>query len=163
MFARMECTEAAEATLLRAAQAAAPREIAAVLGGCVVGATAQVRRVLMLPNEAVDDQASFAVDGVAFTQCEHELRRGGDTFLGFAHSHPHGSTAPSIRDREQLWTECVQVITDGTTWQAFVLDEHRSAHPLAAMPNTVHQEVHHEVHHEVSTHPVGTNDLEQRS
>jgi hypothetical protein len=27
----------------------------------------------------------------------------------------------------------------------------------------VHQEVHHEVHHEVSTHPVGTNDLEQRS
>ncbi|MFT4512217.1 MAG: proteasome lid subunit RPN8/RPN11 [Planctomycetota bacterium] len=132
MFASMECTEAAAASLLRAARAAKPREVAAVLGGRVVGATAQVRRVVMLPNDAIDDKASFSVDGVAFTQCEHELRNSGDTFLGFAHSHPTGSTVPSIRDREQLWTECVQVITDGDTWKAFVIDKDRTVRPLAA-------------------------------
>jgi proteasome lid subunit RPN8/RPN11 len=133
MFASMECTQAAEALLLHAARVAAPREIVAVLGGCVVGTNAQVRRIVMLPNDAGDGDASFAVDSVAFTQCEHELRNSGDTFLGFAHSHPLGSTAPSIRDREQLWTECVQMITDGHTWQAFVLDKNRAAHPLTSV------------------------------
>tara|TARA_R110002072_G_scaffold228234_3_gene385033 strand:- start:1680 stop:2096 length:417 start_codon:yes stop_codon:yes gene_type:complete len=130
MFASIECTGAALAELLRAARAEAPREFAAVLGGRVCDGSADVRRVLRLPNRA-DDHTSFEVDAVAFARCEHELRKTGDTFLGFAHSHPNGSTAPSVRDREQLWTDCVQVITDGYTWQAFVLDAARLVHPLA--------------------------------
>jgi proteasome lid subunit RPN8/RPN11 len=150
MFASMECTQAAEALLLHAARVAAPREIVAVLGGCIAGANAQVRQVVMLPNDAIDGAASFAVDSVAFSQCEHELRNGGDTFLGFAHSHPNGSTAPSIRDREQLWTECVQMITDGHTWKAFVLDKNRAVHPLTALPAP-------------TTHAQPTNHQEQRS
>jgi proteasome lid subunit RPN8/RPN11 len=133
MFASMKCTQEAEALLLQAARTTAPREIAAVLGGSVIGTSAHVRRVMMLPNNAVAGETSFAVDGVEFSRCEHELRNSGDTFLGFAHSHPVGSTAPSIRDREQLWTECVQMITDGYTWQAFVLDKDRTVHPLTSV------------------------------
>ncbi len=128
----MRCTQEAEALLLQAARTTAPREIAAVLGGSVIGTSAHVRRVMMLPNNAIVGETSFAVDGVEFSRCEHELRNSGDTFLGFAHSHPVGSTAPSIRDREQLWTECVQMITDGYTWQAFVLDKDRTVHLLTS-------------------------------
>ena len=132
MFASVECTEAAEAALFEAARAAAPCEFAAVLGGCVRGENALVRRIVQLPNTSTAAEDSFAVDGVAFAQCEHELRQHGETFLGFVHSHPKGGTAPSVRDRQQLWTGCLQMITDGHSWQAFALDEQRAVRALAS-------------------------------
>lgn len=114
---------AAEQLLLQARQHA-PRELVAVLAGEIRATTAVVHCVLPLPNHA-NDHDSFAVDAMAFARCEQQVRRDGHTLLGFAHSHPGGRVALSQRDREQLWTSCVQVVTDGATCQAFLLSEQR--------------------------------------
>ena len=131
MFAAIVWTDPVKAQLQKAARKAAPREMAAVLGGYVADQTAYVQRMLLLPNQSANDD-TFEVDGVAFAQCEHQLRLEHRTFLGFAHSHPEGIAAPSRRDRELLWPDCVQVITDGTNCNAFRLDAERIAHPLSA-------------------------------
>lgn len=135
MFASLECDEGVHAQLLHAASAAAPAEVCAVLGGERVthaerGVTARVLELFVLPNRCDAAHDAFTIDPVAFARCEHALRRSGLQLLGFAHSHPGGSTAPSLRDRAQLWTGCVQVITDGQRADAFVLDAERRVHPL---------------------------------
>jgi proteasome lid subunit RPN8/RPN11 len=129
MFTTIAWHNGAEEQLLLLARQHAPRELLAVLAGEVRGkeiraTTAVVQCVLPLPNDANDDD-SFAVDAMTFARCEQQLRRDGHTLLGFAHSHPGGRVALSQRDREQLWTSCVQVVTDGVTCQAFLLNEQR--------------------------------------
>lgn len=100
-----------------------------MLGGRIGGGTIHIERVLPLPNQSMHDDA-FTVEGSQFARCEHELRESGFAFVGFAHSHPGGHASPSQRDREQLWTDCVQVITNGEQVCAFVLDRNRVAHPV---------------------------------
>ena len=122
-------TEGAREALLGLARAAAPRECAAVLGGRCDGATTYVTDVTALVNRASGDDA-FAVDEREFLRSSRALADRGRTFVGFAHSHPRGSAAPSQRDRDQLWTGCVQLITDGDEVRAFWLDPRRAVHAL---------------------------------
>lgn len=130
MFTAIVWTGDTRSLLTTAYQAATPREFAAVLGGRMEHGTAYVERVLILPNTA-DADDSFCVDTAAFAHCEHELRKTGHGFLGFAHSHVDGFPAPSQRDREQLWTGCLQVIVKKQQVNTFVLDANRNVHPVA--------------------------------
>ncbi len=118
------CGSARDA-LLRAARAAAPRECTAVLGGD----RASVTDVVTVPNVAAAADR-FEVAPADFLAAERELARRGRAFVGFAHSHPGGACAPSTRDRETLWPDCVQLITDGADVRAFRLGRDGAVHPL---------------------------------
>lgn len=52
----------------------------------------------------------FAVDPGDFLRGVAALEAQGLTWLGFTHSHPGGTTAPSSTDVAQLWRDCLQVI-----------------------------------------------------
>ncbi len=122
-------TDAARRALLVAAREAAPRECAAVLGGARGARRTAVTDVLPVPNVAARDDR-FEVSPESFFTAEQELARRGREFVGFAHSHPRGACAPSSRDRETLWSGCVQLITDGEVVRAFRIDGERTVHPL---------------------------------
>ena len=134
MFSNIAYTNAAKADLLAAADRFAPREFAAMLGGravehLVTGSTALVESLLILPNTSLDNE-SFEIDGALFCRYESQIRERGQTFLGFAHSHPTGTTSPSNRDRNELWPNYVQVITNCHRCDAFVINEDRTVHLL---------------------------------
>ena len=63
-------------------------------------------------------------------------RAAGRTWRGFAHSHPDGPATPSSRDREQLWTGCLQVITNPRHINCFFIDDMRVVHSVP-QDNTV--------------------------
>ena len=139
MFSNIAYTTAAKADLLSAADKYAPREFAAMLGGRAIehlltGSTALVENLLILPNTSQDNQ-SFAIDGVLFCRYEHELRTRGQTLLGFAHSHPNSTTTPSNRDRRELWPNYVQVITNCSRCDAFVINKDGTVHFLPELQN----------------------------
>ena len=115
--------------LLDAAEAAAPRECAVVLGGTRAGSQTSVTDLVPVANFAFDGD-SFVVAPEAFARAEHTLRGRGLTFLGFAHSHPEGAPAPSLRDRAELWTGCLQLIVAGSRVRAYRLDRDRTPHVL---------------------------------
>lgn len=115
--------------LLRCARAAAPRECAALLGGARDGTAVTVTELVELANVATTDDA-FEVTPAAFAAAENALRERGAELVGFAHSHPSGACAPSARDRAELWTGCVQAITDGDAVQAFWLTADRAVLPM---------------------------------
>lgn len=122
-------TEQVQGALLRAASAAAPRECAVLLGGERREHATWITDLVELPNVARGDDA-FEVPPAAFARAEQQLAARGAPFVGFAHSHPRGSCAPSLRDREQLWTGCVQLITDGRRIEAFWLTAGCAVRPL---------------------------------
>lgn len=115
------------------AVAAAPREFVAVLGGRDDGRTFHVDDLTPLAGACCDDDA-FTASPVAFVRAEGELRAAGHAFVGFVHSHPGGSAALSLRDRQQLWPTCLQLVVGGRdceTLAAFQLDHNGEPRPLA--------------------------------
>ena len=76
--------------------------------------------------------ASSASGSAAAALSAASARRG-RAFVGFAHSHPGGACAPSMRDRETLWPDCVQLITDGADVRAFRLGRDGAVHPLTLL------------------------------
>jgi len=123
------CPEDLRAALLRAADAARPRELVAALGGRRGDRVTCVTEFVELGNVARTDDA-FTVDPATFAAAEQQLRSRGCSFVGFAHSHPRGVAAPSARDRAELWTGCVQLIAAGGDLRAFWLDPQRSVRTL---------------------------------
>lgn len=104
----MLAAAAADHALRRAAAAAWPREVAAVLGGHRAGDAVHVATCLPCPDAGAGDH--FAVAPTWFLAAEAALRDRGLACVGFAHSHPRASAAPSLRDRAELWPDCVQLI-----------------------------------------------------
>ena len=129
MFARIEWASESRSRLTQVTRQLAPREMVAALGGRVDDQTARVEVVVPLPNQSTH-RDSFSVAAPDFGRCEQQFREAGLTFLGFAHSHPNGHATPSRRDCRELWTGCLQVITNHDQVNAFVLDKQRIAHPL---------------------------------
>jgi len=129
MFTAVVWRSDSRSQLAEAYRAAAPREFVAVLGGRIEEQTACVEQVIVMPNVAVTGDA-FEVDAATFAQCEHTMRAASHCMLGFAHSHVDGHASPSVRDREQLWTDCLQVIVSREQCRAFVLDAQRHVHAL---------------------------------
>jgi proteasome lid subunit RPN8/RPN11 len=95
--------------MVTAARAALPREWVAVLGGIVAHDSVRVQAVAPLAD-ADTDRDHFAVEAAPFAAAEAQLRAAGHAFVGFAHSHPGGSAAPSHRDVEHGWRGCVQLV-----------------------------------------------------
>lgn len=122
-------TEDVRERLLHAAAAAAPRECAVVLGGTRAGSRASVTDLIPVTNAAFDSD-SFAVAPEDFARAESTLRGRGRTFLGFAHSHLEGAPSPSLRDRAELWTGCLQLIIAGSRVRAYLLDRDRTPHAV---------------------------------
>ncbi len=100
-------------TVLLAVAAAArrelPREACGLLGGHRRGSTWQVTAFTPLAN-LLAEADRFACDPIEFASAEAHLRDRGLQWLGFAHSHPDGITAPSSTDRRDLWRDCVHLI-----------------------------------------------------
>ncbi|MBX3464853.1 MAG: Mov34/MPN/PAD-1 family protein [Planctomycetes bacterium] len=112
--------------------AAWPREMVAVLGGRREGEAAVVEAIVALTGAG--GTRGFAADPVRFLAAEASLRAAGWAWLGFVHSHPGGTAAPSALDRATLWRGCIQLVVGGvdpTRLQvgAYWLDE-SVPHPL---------------------------------
>lgn len=122
-------TEAVREDLLRAASAAAPGECAAVLGGEPGRDRTAITELIEVPNAARSDDA-FVVDPADFARAQQALEGLGAAFVGFAHSHPRGAAAPSMRDCAELWTGCVHLIAADQQVRAFWLDRERVVHAL---------------------------------
>lgn len=95
--------------LRRLAEAAAPRELVALLAGPTQGDDLVVDHVLPLANTAAAPDR-FEVDATAFAAAEAALRAQGRRWLGFVHSHPFGRAALSTVDRQMLWPHCLQLV-----------------------------------------------------
>ena len=122
-------TESVRSDLLRAASTAAPRECAAVLGGESDGARTAITSLVEVPNAHPEPDA-FEITPADFARAQRALEDRGAKFIGFAHSHPRGAAAPSLRDRAELWTGCVHLIAGGEHVRAFWLDADRTMHAL---------------------------------
>lgn len=126
-------TSEVERTLTAAARAARPAEFVAVLG-CRGSAPDVVTTWVPVQNRAAG-RDRFVVHPADFAAAEARLRRTRHSFLGFAHSHPDGTSTPSATDRAELWTGCMHVIVavapDGEcTLGAHRLDDSRRAHEV---------------------------------
>lgn len=137
MFSQVVLTSDAHRGLCQATRAAWPHELVAVLGGARIDDIARIDTVLVLANSAAVSHGEFAVEALAFARSEHQLRRDGRQWLGFAHSHPRGTAAPSARDRRELWRDCLQLILatgsphDEPSVCAFVLHGDRTQPQIA--------------------------------
>jgi desampylase len=117
------------AALLRlrmAALRALPHECCGALLGCG-GRTAEVRRVLRVPNRAPDPRGAYLILPEAVLRIESAATRAGFELLGFFHSHPDGSAEPSRRDLASAWPGYLYVIVPaGGAPTAWRLAEDRS-------------------------------------
>lgn len=103
--------------MLAAAAVAWPREMAGLVGGQRVGTGCIVRAFAPL-RAAACDAHHFEVPAAEFAATEAALRTAGHPWLGFVHSHPHGTAAPSHKDLAELWHDCLQLVVavgPGTT------------------------------------------------
>ncbi len=95
--------------LTRATAVAFPHEMVGLLAGHREERTLHVERFVRLTDAACGAD-HFTVPPAAFAAAEAAIRRTGGTWLGFVHSHPHGTASLSTRDRSDLWRGCLQLI-----------------------------------------------------
>ncbi|HEU4418461.1 MAG TPA: Mov34/MPN/PAD-1 family protein [Planctomycetota bacterium] len=110
-------SDGAWAALARAAAEAAPFEMVGLLAGA--GDALVVDRFVPVVG-ATCSEDRFTMPAAVFAAAEAALRARGERWLGFAHSHPRGSTALSAADRACLWRNCMQLVVvpspgDGAT------------------------------------------------
>ena len=88
-----------------------PEECCGVLLGRQRSTHVYVSRLIQADNISEEDRSkTYQVDWKALFAAIRAARRGGDKLIGFYHSHPDGSTAPSRRDRELAWLDHSYVI-----------------------------------------------------
>jgi proteasome lid subunit RPN8/RPN11 len=92
-------------------RAAWPLEMVAAVGGQRVGRVLRIDQIVPFEGAGSDD--GFVVPPTAFLAAASCLQLARAPWLGFVHSHPGGSPAPSARDRRELWRGCVQLIVGG--------------------------------------------------
>ena len=68
--------------------------------GLLLGLGERVEAVEPAPNIAGSPAVAFEVDPAALCRASRRQRSGGPELLGYYHSHPGGSAAPSVRDAE---------------------------------------------------------------
>ena len=111
---RLELPRAAEDAVHAAAREGYPFEICGALVGHLAGTSAQVTRVVPFPNTAEETQRRrrFVIEPVAIVHLERDLRKTGESLLGFYHSHPDHPAQPSATDLEyfRLWPQTVWLI-----------------------------------------------------
>lgn len=68
--------------------------------GLLVGRD-RVERAVPSQNLSPVPGCGYHIDPLLHLACELQERRGGPRVLGFYHSHPHGDSRPSARDRAE--------------------------------------------------------------
>lgn len=105
-------------SIIAAARAEPHREVC----GLLVGTGRHITSVRTAANVAPDPSRTFEVDPRVLLQAYREARRDGQCVLGHYHSHPSGSSEPSVRDAEAaLEAGALWLIIGGETaqlWQA---------------------------------------------
>lgn len=101
--------------LRRLAVAAAPQEFVALLAGPTRRDGPEVRGALVVDHSLPIANAApaldrFEIEATAFAAAEAALRDQGRRWLGFVHSHPVGRATLSARDRQWLWSHCLQLV-----------------------------------------------------
>jgi len=98
--------------LLRHAQECLPEECCGVLIGseCEFGRV-RAHRVVAAANVTTRDrERHFEVDPLTILAADREARAKGLELVGYYHSHPSGSAAPSASDLRQAWPNTSYVI-----------------------------------------------------
>ena len=112
--------------LLEEAREAFPEECCGLLVGRRDGADMHVERIVRAANIAEGDKTTnYQVDWATLFETIRQARFDKDTIVGFYHSHPDGSTKPSIKDTESAWIDHAYVIipsgrherTSPTSWR----------------------------------------------
>lgn len=88
-------TSGAKATLLAEAAAAYPFEAC----GLLLGAGGVITAAVPVRNVHPDPARHFEIDPTALIAAHRAQRAGGPQLLGYYHSHPTGSTEPSVTDQ----------------------------------------------------------------
>lgn len=90
------------------ARHAYPLECCGVLLGDPAGV---VQEAVPCANVAQNTRAGYRIDPAELIRIQRESRARGMAIIGFYHSHPEASAAPSAADSEQaFWTGCSYVI-----------------------------------------------------
>ena len=98
-------------SLVRHARRDYPQECCGVLLGRRRGEHVHIERAIQADNISEEDRNStFQVDWQALFAAVRATRRDQVELIGFYHSHPNGSTTPSLRDRETAWPDHSYVI-----------------------------------------------------
>ena len=84
------------ADLQQLAQAGAPQEICGIL----FGRDGRVRARRAAKNVAEDPHRHFEIDPRTLIAAERDQRSGGESTLGYYHSHPAGTVEPSKTDAD---------------------------------------------------------------
>ncbi len=104
--------------IARHALAARPQECCGILTGAREPDHLSVTRIIMAGNVADFDRSrTYQVDWQALLGTVQEVRTSPDGIVGFYHSHPNGSAAPSALDLDHAWRDHAYLILalDGDT------------------------------------------------
>ena len=88
-------TSGVMATMIKEAAKAAPQEAC----GLLLGDHAMIRQAVVCCNVAADPLRHFEIDPAALITAHRAARQGGPQVIGYWHSHPSGTAAPSATDR----------------------------------------------------------------
>jgi len=89
--------------------AAADARPDAEICGLLFGGAGRIDDFQLCSNVASDPACAFEIDPAQLLAAHKAMRAGGPNTLGCFHSHPGGSTAPSLRDAEMA-------APDGSFW-----------------------------------------------
>jgi proteasome lid subunit RPN8/RPN11 len=98
-------SSALHAQLLTEAEAAHPLECC----GLLLGSGDAIARVKPTANVAAEPARTFEIDPAALIAAERTMRDGGETLIGYYHSHPNGRAEPSACD-------AASAAADGRLW-----------------------------------------------
>lgn len=92
--------------------------------GLLLGSAGAINEICPAPNVADDLRRRFEIDPAILLAAHRMARRGGPAVIGHYHSHPNGSSAPSLADAaaaaadSSLWL--IVGNTDARLWEAGV-------------------------------------------
>jgi proteasome lid subunit RPN8/RPN11 len=89
--------------VLRHAERSLPEECCGVLVGRRDGESTRVQRVLASENAAPHPETQFEIPPELLLSVQRSARRESLEVVGYYHSHPRGSAAPSRTDRAEAW------------------------------------------------------------
>ena len=89
--------------VLRHAVRSLPEECCGVLVGRRDGESTRVQRVLASENAAPQPETRFEIPPEVLLSAQQGARRQSLEVVGYYHSHPRGSAAPSKKDRAEAW------------------------------------------------------------
>jgi len=97
--------------MVRHARQDDPHECCGLLVGRRRATAILLERVIPAPNITKGDRSrNYQIDWKVLLSTRRNLRGGPTCIIGFYHSHPDGTFAPSPRDEHHAWSEHIYII-----------------------------------------------------